>query len=71
MPMITPQIFKSVDFTKMQHSRYLKNETFLLRIKKSLITHSLVGDVTFNSMVGSSLKEINNMNLKDKKRIIK
>ena len=28
MPMMTPQIFKSVNFTKTQKSRYFKNQTF-------------------------------------------
>ena len=41
MPMMTSQILKSVDFTKTQKSRYLKNEIlfFLQKKKKSLITH--------------------------------
>ena len=30
MPMMTSQILKSVDFTKAQKSRYLKNEAFLV-----------------------------------------
>ena len=34
MPMMTSQILKFVDFTKTQKSRYLKNETFFLHIKK-------------------------------------
>ena len=34
MPMMTSQILKSMDFTKTQNSRYLKNETFFLQIKK-------------------------------------
>ena len=35
MLMMTSQILKSVDFTKTQKSRYLKNETlFFLQIKK-------------------------------------
>ena len=33
MSMMTSQILKSLDFTKTQKSRYLKNETFLLQIK--------------------------------------
>ena len=33
MPMMTSQILKSVDFTKTQKPRYLKNETFFLQIK--------------------------------------
>ena len=31
---MTSQILKFVDFTKMQKSRYLENETFFLQIKK-------------------------------------
>ena len=39
MPMMMSQILKSVDFTKMQESRYLENKTlFFLQIKK-LIAH--------------------------------
>ena len=35
MPMMTSQILKSVDFTKMQKSRHLENETlFILQITK-------------------------------------
>ena len=35
MPTTTPQILKSVDFTKTQKSRYLQSETlFFLQIKK-------------------------------------
>ena len=35
MPMMTSQILKSVNFTKRQKSRYLKNEIlFFLQIKK-------------------------------------
>ena len=55
MPMITSQILKSVDFTKTQKSRYLKNEFFFLQIKiyqldikGYLITKtSFVAEVTF------------------------
>ena len=40
MPMTKSKILNSVDFTKTQKSRYLKNETiFSLQIKNSLITH--------------------------------
>ena len=40
MCMMTSQIFKFLDFTKTQKTRYLENETlFFLKIKKSLITH--------------------------------
>ena len=59
MSTITSQILKFVDFTKIQKSRYLENETlfFLQMKKKSLITHqgllygkknSFVTEVTFN-----------------------
>ena len=34
MPIMTSQIFKSVDFRNTEKSRYLENETFLLQIKK-------------------------------------
>ena len=35
MPMMTPQILKSVNFTKVQKSRYLEGKiSFLLQIKK-------------------------------------
>ena len=34
MLMMTPQILKSVDFTKTQKSKNLENKTFLLQIKK-------------------------------------
>ena len=40
MLMITSQILKSVDFSKIQKSRYLDNKTlFLLQIKCPLIAH--------------------------------
>ena len=32
--MMTSQILKSMDFSKTQKSRYIKNETFFLQIKK-------------------------------------
>ena len=34
MPMIPPQIFKSVNFTKTQKSRCFKSKTFFLQKKK-------------------------------------
>ena len=55
--MLTPQILKSVNFTKTQKSRYLENKIFFLqRKKKSLIAHqgllygkkSFVAEVTFS-----------------------
>ena len=47
--MMTEQIVKSVDFTKAQKSRYLKNKTiFFLQIKK---VRGLVAEVTFNICV--------------------
>ena len=41
MPMMTPQIFKSVNFTKTQKSRHFKNKTFFLqkKKKKTLLVH--------------------------------
>ena len=42
MPMMTPQIFKSVNFTKTQKARHFKNKTFFLqkkKKKKTLIVH--------------------------------
>ena len=40
MLMVAPQVLKSVDFTKIQKSRYLENETlFFLQIKK-VITYT-------------------------------
>ena len=36
MPTMTPQVLKSVDFTKTEKSRYLENETFFLQIKISI-----------------------------------
>ena len=40
MPMMTPQIFKSVNFTKTQKSRYFTNKTFFLQKKTTtLIAH--------------------------------
>ena len=54
MSFMTPQILKIFNFTKIWKSRYLKNETFFLQIKK-FITHQelfcgknmLVAEVTF------------------------
>ena len=34
MPMMTPQVFKSVNFTKTQKSRYFRNKTFFLQKEK-------------------------------------
>ena len=59
MLMMTSQILKCVDFTKTQKSRYLENETFFLKIKKSLNTHqglliaknNSVAEVTFNKIM--------------------
>ena len=39
MPMMTPQIFKSVNFTKTQKSRHFKNKSFFLQKKPTLIVH--------------------------------
>ena len=38
MSMVTSQILKSVDFTKIEKSRYLEGKTFFLHMK-ILITH--------------------------------
>ena len=38
MSMVTSQILKSVDFTKIEKSRYLEGKTFFLQMK-ILITH--------------------------------
>ena len=58
MPMMTSQILKSLNFTKTQKSRYLKNKTlFFLEIKKIINCTSgvtlwqkkvFVAEVTFN-----------------------
>ena len=57
--MVTSQILKSVDFTKIQNSKYLENETktFYSNQKNSLNTHkgyfmaknSFAADVTFKT----------------------
>ena len=56
--MVTSQIFESMDFTKTQKFRYLKNKTlFFLQIKKfinyssrtTLWQNSFVVEVTFNT----------------------
>ena len=65
MPLMTSQIFKSLDFTKTQKSRYLENETlFLLQIKKTISNtcyeliygkkNSFVAEVTFKRMCVAS-----------------
>ena len=53
MPMMTSQILKSVDFTKTQKSRYLKNEIlfFLQKKKKKIINYTLRATFTKNSFV--------------------
>ena len=58
MLMMMSQILKSADFTKTQKSQYLKNETYFLQIKNSLIAHqgllydknSFVVEVTFKEI---------------------
>ena len=40
MPMMTSQILKSVDFTKTQTSRHLKNEIFFPSNKKNYELHT-------------------------------
>ena len=48
MPQITPQILKSVDFTKTQKSRYLESETlFFLQIKKLHIKGCFIAKISF------------------------
>ena len=57
MHMMMSQTFKSVDFTKTQKSRYLKNETLFFLLMKKLINctsratlwekNSFVAEVTF------------------------
>ena len=43
MPMMKSQILKSVDFIKIQKSRYLENETlFFLQIKKLITDQGLL-----------------------------
>ena len=37
--MMTPQILKSVGFSRTQKSRYIEDETFALQIKNSLVIH--------------------------------
>ena len=64
--MTTSQILKSVDFTKMQRSRYLKNKTlFFLEIKnnnqlyiKDYFTEktSFVAEIMFQLSRGKRLK---------------
>ena len=43
MSMMTSQILKSVDFTKIQKSRYLENETLLFVQIKNFINYALRG----------------------------
>ena len=58
--MMTSQILKSVDFTKTQKSRYLKNEAlFFLLIKNSLITHQGLFYCKNSFVVEVTFKEIN------------
>ena len=40
MSIMTSKILKSMDSTKTQNSRYLKNETFFLQIKKKIINYT-------------------------------
>ena len=59
MPMVMPQILKSVDFTKPQKSTSLENKTFFLQIKKFvnykpratyfITKNSFVAEVTFKA----------------------
>ena len=60
MPTIMSQILRSVEFTKTQKSRYLKNETFFLQIKKfiHLAKNSSVAEATFNDRGPQALQYI-------------
>ena len=60
MPTIMSQILRSVEFTKTQKSRYLKNDTFFLQIKKviHLAKHSSVAEATFNDRGPQALQYI-------------
>ena len=56
MPMMKPQILKSVDFTITQKSRCLEKKTYFLKTKKnnntskiSIAKNSFVADVTFKN----------------------
>ena len=66
-----PQILNSVDFTKIQKSRFLENKTFFfLQLKKSLLTYqglrygknSFVAEVTSKCLIDRSIKICNNWN---------
>ena len=62
MPLMMSQILKSVDFTKIQKSIYLKNKTFFLQIKKFIESYfmaknSFVAEVTFHRKKACYSKE--------------
>ena len=65
--MMTSQILQFVDFTKTKKSKYLENETFFSKKKKSLITHQvlLYGKNTF--LVEVTFKEHFRWHLLDRK----
>ena len=68
--MMTPQIFKSVNFTKTQKSRYFKNKTFFLQKDKTLIVHQglLYGKKRFAADVILSRRPRNQKKKKKKKK---
>ena len=68
MPMVTSEIFKTVDLTKTQKSRYLKKETLFFPQMKNFISllssatlwqkKSFVAEVTFKGATKSYRKII-------------
>ena len=72
MPMMTPQIFKSVNFTKTQKSRYFKNKTFFLQKNKTLIVHQglLYAKKRFTAEVIFSRRPQNQKKKKKEKKIV-
>ena len=63
MPILTSQILKSVEFTKIQKSKYLQNETLVFtQIKKFfkyfMAKNSFEADVTFKTCPQKSNKII-------------
>ena len=64
--MMTSQIWKSVDFTRRQKSRYLENEIFFLQIRKFINSTSrailfakntFVAEVTFKALFCGNLMQ--------------
>ena len=59
MPMVSSQVFKSVNFTKLQKSTYLENKTlFFLQIKK-LISYTSRATLWQNSFVAEATFKTN------------